>query len=321
MKQIRVFINGFGRIGRVSAKILSNLPNVKIVGINDLYSKEQMLHLFRFDTIYGEFDQNILNETIFFKEEDPTKLKIEDLDIDILLQCSGVYLSKKSNEIFLKKGVKRVIISAPCKDDTPTFIMGINEKDYNFQSIISASSCSANAIVLILSLLERHYGINSAYFSMIHSYTADQNLLDLKHSSGDPRRARSATANILPLQSSASSAVENILTYLKGKTTAVSVRVPLASCTFYDLSVFIKKETTKKSLHDIFKNAKSNYLDVTDTPCVSTDFIKNPHSSTIDLSFTDTIEKDLVKVGAWQDNEYAYAARLCELSLLVAESL
>ncbi len=321
MKKIRVFINGFGRIGRVSAKILSQEPDVEIVGINDLYDKEQMLHLFRYDTIYKEFDRDILKNTLFFKEQNPKNLKIEELEIDILLQCSGVYLSKKSNEIFLEKGVKRVIVSAPCKDNTKTFIMGINEHLYDGETIISASSCSANAIVTALAPLQKRYGIKSAQFSMIHSYTADQNLLDLKHSSNDLRRARSASMNVLPLQSSASKAVENILRELKGKTTAISVRVPLASCTFYDLTLFLEKDSSYKSLYEIFKNAKSNYLDITDKPCVSSDFIKNTHSCVIDMAYTTQIKKNLVKIGAWQDNEYAYAARLSELSLLIAKSL
>ncbi len=320
MKKIRVFINGFGRIGRASAKILSRYERVEIVGINDLCDKDSLSGLFRFDSVYGGFNKNILEKTRFFKEKDPKNLCIEDLEIDILLQCSGVFLNRKSNEIFLKKGVKRVIISAPCNDATPTFIMGINEKDYDSQTIISASSCSANAIAPLLKIIEKEFKIKSAHFSMIHSYTADQNLLDVKHPSKDLRRARSAALNILPLQSSASQAVETILPFLKTKTASVSIRVPLASCTFYDLSIFVNK-SSNKNLIEILKKEKSRYIDISGEACVSSDFIKNPHSAIVDLNFTYTVEKNLIKIGAWQDNEYAYALRLCELSLLVAESL
>ena len=320
MKKINIFINGFGRIGRHCAKILSKDDTVSIVGINDLYEKKQMLHLFSHDSIYGESNPHLLKNTQFFTQKDPKNLPLEDLDIDILLQCSGVFLDTPSNMIYLKKGVRKVIISAPATDETPVYIMGINEKSYQNQPIISASSCSANAIVPLLTLVNQSLGINGVFVSMIHSYTADQNLLDVKHPSRDLRRSRSATQNILPLYSTASYAVSKVMPNLKGKILATSIRIPLSHCTFYDITIKTKKDTNTNTLHELLKYNPLTILDTTEEKLVSTDFIANPNSAIVDLNFTEVLEENLLKITAWQDNEYAYAKRLVELAKSIIQS-
>ena len=314
MKKTRIFINGFGRIGRHCAKILSADESMQIIAINDLYPKEQMLHLYAYDSIYGEFDVKTLENVQFFTQENPENIPFEDLDIDILLQCSGVFLDQKSNEIYLQKGVKKVIISAPAIDDTPVFIPGVNEHTYKNQAILCASSCSANAIVPIASIIDTNLDISSLHVSMIHSYTADQNLLDVKHKTRDIRRIRSATQNILPLYSSASYAVSKVMPKLKDKITATSIRVPVSSCTLYDMSIKTKKNITTKELHKLFQNTKLDVIDTTHKNLVSSDFIANPFSAVVDLSFTKALDKNLIHINAWQDNEYAYAKQLISLA-------
>ncbi len=320
MKKTRIFINGFGRIGRHCAKIISADKSMQIVAINDLYPKKQMLELFAHDSIYGSFDKTVLNHVEFFNQKDPKDINFEDLDIDLLLQCSGVFLDQKSNNIYIQKGVKKVIISAPAIDDTPVFIQGVNEHTYNNQAILSASSCSANAIVPIAWLIDKYLDIKALNVSMIHSYTADQNLLDVKHKTRDIRRIRSATQNILPLYSSASYAVSKVMPKLKDKIIATSIRVPVSHCTLYDFTIKTKKDITTKALHELFINSPLKVLDTTTKELVSNDFISNPFSAVIDLPFTQARDKNLIHINAWQDNEYAYAKRLVSLAKYCTQS-
>jgi len=314
LKTIKVFINGFGRIGRQCAKIISGMDMFELVGINDLYDKEQMHYLYCNDSIYGKSNPKDLDHVQFFNQKDPSNLCIESLEIDVVLQSSGIFVTTQSNTIFLDKGAKKVIITAPCSDDTPTFIQGINEHTYQNNNIISASSCSANAIIPIFDLIHRHLTLLSGSISMIHSYTSDQNLLDVKHPAKDIRRSRSATQNILPLQSSAVYAVSKIMPFLEGKLTATSIRVPLSHCTFYDFVMNVQKDTDLSTLKKILSQHNLMILDSTSKPCVSSDFIQNTYSATVDLNFTQVIDKNFIQVAAWQDNEYGYAKRIIELA-------
>ncbi len=325
MKKIRVFINGFGRIGRSAARILLKDNRFELVGINDIYDFVQMQHLFKYDSIYGKLDHTLKvvdgcicideQKIELFNEPNPENLDLTKLNVDILLQCSGIFLTTKKNLPYIQNGAKKVIISAPSYDETPTYIVGINDKQYNGEKIISNSSCSTNALLPILKIIDENLGIKSSLMQMIHSYTADQNLLDVKHSASDIRRARSATTNILPLQSSAVKATEIFLPHLKGKLQALSVRIPVASTTMYDININIKKSTTKEKINSLFKNSSIKHiLAYTDEKCVSSDFISSPYSATIDLNLTQVIQKDLIKIIAWQDNEYGYAKRLIDLA-------
>ena len=313
---IKVFINGFGRIGRSVARIILEDERFELIGINDIYDIEQMKQLFEDDSIYGKAQSNLKNVKLFSQQKPPS------IACDVLLQCSGVHLNQELNLPYLKNGAKKVIISAPASSEVPTYIYGVNHTAYQNENIISNSSCSANAIVPIFSIFQKHFGIKSAFMSMIHSYTAYQKLLDVKHYSKDMRRARSATQNIIPLESSAANATSKFFPHLKDKLYAKSIRVPVSAATFYDLSIHLKEKSSEQKMLEVLKREVnvSPILESTQKPLVSRDFIQNPYSATIDLNFTQLIEGDLLRVCAWQDNEYGYAKRLVDMAEVVATS-
>jgi len=326
-KKIRVFINGFGRIGRSAARIILQDEKYELVGINDLYSYEQMVYLLKYDSIYGTlpYDMKIEKDNLvidkhkikLFSEPEPEKLNIVLLDVDVLLQCSGVFLTVESNIPFVNNGAKKVIVSAPPSDAMPTYIYGVNHQEYMGEAIISNSSCSANAIVPILKIIEKHFGLEAAMMSMYHSYTVYQNLLDSKHYSKDIRRTRSATQNIIPLMSGAAKATAYFFPHLKESFSAKSIRVPIPSMTLYDLSIKLIKQTTKDEVNQVVqKEIDSNFkviLEYTQTLQASNDYIEDPHSAVVNLSLTSVSNGDLLRVSAWQDNEYAYAKRLVNM--------
>ncbi len=327
---IRVFINGFGRIGRSVARIILEDSRFELVGVNDLYNFEQMAYLLQYDSVYKTFNHevtikdNILsvnnNNIRLFNQKDPDKLDIEKLDIDVMLQCTGIHLRLEQNQPYIKQGIKKIVISAPASNEIPTYIYGINHQKYQGEKIISNSSCSANAIVPIFDIIQKHFGIKKAFMSMFHSYTAYQKLLDTKHYSKDIRRTRSATQNIIPLDSSAAKATAKFFPHLKNKLYAKSIRVPIDSCTFYDLNINLKEKTSQKQIVEILQKEAQNstVLDITNKSLVSRDFIQNPYSATIDLNFTQLLDGDFLKVSTWQDNEYGYAKRLADMALVVA---
>jgi len=330
-KKIRIFINGFGRIGRSAARIILEDSSFELVGINDLYSYEQMAYLLKYDSIYGTLDHDISvkenklfinDQTVkLFSEPDPGNMNIQSLNVDVVLQCTGMFLTTKSNLPLIKNGAKRVIISAPVTDDTPTYILGVNHKEYNQEPIISNSSCSANAIVPIFKIINKHFGIESAMMSMYHSYTSYQNLLDGKHYSKDIRRTRSATQNIIPIMSSAAEATACFFPHLKEKLYAKSIRVPIPSTTLYDLNIKLYGNYTREEVNQRLeaegRSSYTNILDTTNTPNESNDYIQNPHSAVINLPLT-VIAGNLLRVSAWQDNEYGYAKRLVDMVKVVA---
>ncbi len=328
---IRIFINGFGRIGRSAARIMLEDSRFELVGINDLYSYEQMAYLLKYDSLYGtlDYDINVQEDRLFiddqtvklFCEPNPENMNIKSLNVDVVLQCSGMFLTTESNVPWIKNGASKVIISTPVTDDTPTYIYGVNHKEYRQEAIISNSSCSANAIVPIFQILDKYFGIQSAMMSMYHSYTSYQNLLDAKHYSKDIRRTRSATQNIIPLMSSAAEATACFFPHLKEKLYAKSIRVPIPSTTLYDLSIILEgsvtKEEVNKRLEAEIKSTYKNILDTTNTPNESSDYIQNPYSAVINLPFTSLAGGNLLRVSAWQDNEYGYAKRLVDMAKVV----
>ena len=320
MKKTRVFINGFGRIGRAALRIMIEDESIEVVGINDIYDFEQMAQLFKYDSVYPTYHDSVVIErdTIMigtksiqlYKEKEPSNLHLKD--IDVLLQCTGIFLSKKQNNPYLQNGVKKVLLSAPADDDIPTFIMDVNHKKYKGEKILSNSSCSANAIVPILDILQKNYGVKNASMSMFHSYTAYQKLLDVKHYSKDIRRSRSATQNIQPLESSAAKETAKFFPHLAAKLYAKSIRVPLKAVTLYDITVKLGKNTDKETLNSHFKNTQK-IISIAPENAVSSDFIAKPQGAIMDLALTQVIDGDLVKVFAWQDNEYGYAYQLVRL--------
>ncbi len=324
MKKIRVFINGFGRIGRATLKILLEEKHFEVVGINDIYEYDQMRYLLEYDSVYGVYQKDIklIDDTLYI---DKNRIKLYNCasasllnlkDVDILLECTGIFLDQASNEIFLKRGAKKVIISAPASEDIPRFIIDINHKEYQGETIISNSSCSANALVPILSIVDKNKKIVSGSFSMFHSYTAYQKLLDVKHYSKDMRRSRSATQNIEPLMSSAAKECEYFFSGLKDRLYAKSIRVPVKATTLYDLTLKLANTTTLNELNSLLREGAESFdkISIAKDNLVSSDYIKNSNAAILDLSLNQVIEGNLIKVFAWQDNEWGYAYQLVRMA-------
>ena len=281
---INIFINGFGRIGQSLYNLVKNDKDFNIIGINDI----------------EEFE---LEGVKTYCIKNPSELDLSG--VDVCIQANGKYLTLEQNEVFLKQGAKRVVISAP-SSDAPHFMIGINEDNYNHEKIFSTSSCSATAIAPVIKLFSE-FGIKACYSSMIHSYTNDQALLDRAKPYMDIRRTRSATLNILPLYSTAPKAVRDFFPSLEIE--ANSIRVPLAYCTFYDITLYLDSEVD--NLHDKIISSCKDFINYTSEPKASSDFINDCNFLTYDLSFCKSYGK-MVKISAWQDNEYGYSNQLLQ---------
>ncbi len=334
-KKIRIFINGFGRIGRSAARIILDDESLELAGINDLYSFEQMAYLLRYDSVYHACHHKISLDddrllvkggTIkLFREHDPINIDFKAMDIDTVLECSGAFLTAASNRSFLDSGAKKVIISTPPKDTMPIYMFGINHMHYAQEKIISNSSCSANAIVPIFKIIDSAFGTEGAMMNMYHSYTNYQYLLDGGHYSEDIRRTRSATQNIIPLQSTAADATAYFFPHLREKLSAKSIRVPVPAVTLYDLYIKLSSNISESEVRRLFQvqvpRSFKNILETTETIEESDRYIKSPYSATIILPLIQVVGGNLLKVSAWQDNEYGYAKRLVDLAKYIAGTL
>jgi len=335
---IKIAINGFGRIGRATFKIiLKNHPQLKVVAINDLTTPETLAHLLKYDSIYGTYDkkvgfdqENLIvdgQKVRVLAEKDPSKLPWKELKIDVVLECTGVFRDSKGSQQHINTGAKKVIISAPSKgDDINCFIMGVNEEKYDSKkdNIVDMGSCTSNCLVPIVEILDRELGIISGSMTTVHSYTNDQNILDLPHK--DLRRARAAAMNIILTSTGAITAVERIYPHLKGKLNGLSMRVPTPVVSIVDLVCSVKKGTNAQEVNSFFEKASKSaeykgILGVEDAPLVSTDYVGNTNSAIVDSESTKVIDNNLVKVLAWYDNEWAYSYRLAEFAEFVGKKL
>jgi glyceraldehyde 3-phosphate dehydrogenase len=328
MKKTRIFINGFGRIGRSAARIILEDPTLELVGINDLYAPEQMAYLLKYDSVYDTLPQDIKAKTgmlwvdtqtiVLYAVSNPSNLDLHALHIDVMLQCSGIFLTVESNQPYINNGVSKVIVSTPPSDAMPTYICGVNANNYQGEPIISNSSCSANAIVPIFKTIDKLCGIRGAQMHMFHSYTAYQNLLDAKHYSADTRRARAAAVNVIPLSSSAAKATAYFFPKLVDHLHAKSIRIPVTATTMYDLLIKLEGSHTLETVRErLIEEIETHYEGILSTTCepkVSSDYIADTYSATIDLPLLDIAGENLLRVSAWQDNEYGYACRLVEMA-------
>ena len=321
MKQLRLAINGFGRIGRHALKATRAYSNITIVAIND--------------TVYGPFEGTVEAKEgklivdgktiVVTAEKEPKSLPWNVLDVDIVLECTGRFTTYEGASGHIAAGAKHVIISAPAKgDDVPTHVMGVNQKSAGKSAIINNASCTTNCITPVMAILEETFGIKRAMMTTVHSYTATQVLQDAP--SKDLREARAAAQNIVPTTTGAAIATTKVIPALKGLFDGLSVRVPTPVVSLSDMTVLLKKKTTVEELNATFvKAAKSarwkGILETTDEPLVSSDFIGNPASAIVDLGLTRVIQGDFVKVVAWYDNEWGYANRLVQMALEVGKSL
>lgn len=329
---IKLAINGFGRIGRHAFKVAWNNKKVAVVAINDLTDTKTLAHLLKYDTAYPDFEPTVSydNENIIvgkkkirvFSEKDPSLLPWGKMKVDVVIESTGRFTDEAGAGMHLKAGAKKVVISAPSKGaNIKTFVRGINDKEYNGEQIVDNASCTTNSAAPVMYVLEKEFGIAKAMLSTVHAYTADQNLQDGPHK--DLRRARAAGQNIVPTTTGAAKAVGKIMPSLVGKFDGASFRIPSITVSMSDLTVLLKKKTTKEELNAVMKKAAKTYLKnilaVSEAPLVSSDFIGNPYSAIVDAEFTYVVDGDLIKLVVWYDNEWAYANRLVEMAAIVGK--
>lgn len=328
-KTIKVGINGFGRIGRKVARLALSMDNVEIVGINDLSKPETMAHLFKYDSVHGTLKEDVRvegNQLIvgnhkirLTAEKDPTALGWNSIGADFVHECTGVFTDKEKAALHLKAGAHKVIISAPSKDPDITLCMGVNQDAYDpsKHTIVSNASCTTNCLAPIVKILDENFGVARGTMLTVHSYTNDQQILDLPHK--DLRRARAAALSMIPTTTGAAKAVGLVLPHLKGKIGGLAVRVPTPNVSLVDFTGELKKHTTREEINAAFEKAAQGamrgILGFSTAPLVSCDYNGNLHSSTIDAEQTLVVESNLVKVVSWYDNESGFSQRMLDLTV------
>lgn len=328
----RVAINGFGRIGRAFFKVASKRKEIEIVAINDLGDLENIAYLLKYDSVYGKSDldistkDNILvvngKEIVFLSEKDPSELPWKDLNVDIVLESTGVFASYKKSKVHLDAGAKRVVVSAPVKDTPPpgvegaTVLIGVNEDKLQTCDISSNASCTTNAGSPIISILNESIGIEKALLNTVHGYTASQSIVDSPNSK-DFRKGRAAAVNIIPSTTGAAIATTKAIPELEGVFDGIAIRVPVVTGSIVDITFVAKRETSVEEVNDILKKATGEerwkkIFSVTDEPLVSSDIVGSMYASIVDLGFTRVVGGNLVKVLSWYDNEMGYTYSLVE---------
>jgi len=315
---VKVAINGFGRIGRLFFRQAQEVSDLQVVAINDLGDLENLSYLLKYDTVYGRFEKG-LKGVHTFKEKDPAKLPWKRLGVDIVVEATGVFNSYQKAKVHLAAGAKRVVITAPAKDedgkDGKTVLSGINEKDMASFQITSNGSCTTNAASPVIQVLSETPGILKAVLNTTHGYTATQNLVDGASYGTDVRRGRAAAQNIIPSTTGAAIAVARAIPEMKGKFDGIALRVPVVAGSIADITFLSKRKTSVKEINSILTKAAraprwKGILKVTEDPIVSSDILKEPYGAIVDLSFTKVVDGDLVKVLSWYDNEWGYVTTL-----------
>jgi glyceraldehyde 3-phosphate dehydrogenase len=324
---IKVAINGFGRIGRPSFKIAFVNENMEVVAINDLTDIKTAAHLLKYDSSFGRYDKEVSideenSELIvdgtrikFLKETDAEKLPWKELGVDVVLECTGVYEDKEKNAKHIAAGAKKVVLSAPPKDDIPVYLIGVNEHEYQGENIISNGSCTTNCLAPMIKVLDDKFGVEKGFMTTTHSYTNDQRLQDLPHR--DLRRARAAALNIIPTTTGAAKTVGKVIKHLNGQLDGISLRVPTPVVSVVDFICTLKQAAKVEEINEAFKNAAENgmrgILAVSEEELVSMDFKGNSSSSIVDLPLT-MANGNMAKVVGWYDNEWGYSCRLVEMA-------
>ena len=326
---IKLAINGFGRIGRNAFKIAFERRDVKVVAINDLTDTKTLAHLLKHDSSYGTYDRDVKfdEENLIvdgekirvYAEKEPKNLPWKDHRVDVVIESTGFFTDPAKAAAHLEAGAEKVVISAPAKGEgAKTIVIGVNEDTVTEDDkIISNASCTTNCIAPVMKVLEDNFGIEKALMTTVHSYTASQRILDAP--AKDLREARAAAENIVPTSTGASKAAALTIPTLKGKFDGLSIRVPTPVVSLADITAVLKKDTTIEELQEVFKNAAKEpfyegILGVSEEPLVSIDYRGNSHSSIVDLPLINVVDKNLVKVVAWYDNEWGYSNRLVELA-------
>jgi glyceraldehyde 3-phosphate dehydrogenase len=332
---VRVAINGFGRIGRCLTRVIfSGQKEVELVAINSRGDLNSSALLFKYDSVHGTFPGSVAagadglkvngREVRFTRMEDPRKLPWKDMGVDIVLESTGAFRDRASNEGHLTAGARKVIIGAPGKKVDATLVMGVNENTYDpdKHAIVSNASCTTNCLAPAVKVLHQNFGVEYGLMTTVHSYTMDQRLLDGSHE--DPRRARAAAMSMVPTTTGAAKAVAEVLPEFKGKLDGISVRVPTANVSMVDFNAIVKQPTTKEEVNEAFSQAAAGelqgILQVVSLPLVSCDYNGCPYSASVDAELTSVMQGNLVKVMIWYDNETGFSHRMIDLAAFMGQS-
>jgi len=323
---VKVAINGFGRIGRLVFRLMEEDPEFEVVAINDLTDAEQLAYLLKYDTNHRNyrlddisFNENKIvvggREIPIYAEKDPSLLPWGSLDIDVVFECTGAFTSLEKASAHITAGAKKVIISAPAKGELKTIVYNVNHETLDgSEQVISAASCTTNCLAPVLNAIEKEFGVEKGYMTTVHAYTNDQATLDIAHKKGIlARRGRACAANIVPASTGAASAIGAVLPSLKGKLDGAAMRVPVPTGSVIDLTLELKKNTTKEELNEVFKKYQNETLHFTMDPIVSSDVIGSHYGAVVDGLSTNVLDvdgKQLVKVVAWYDNEMGYSTQM-----------
>ena len=325
---MKVAINGFGRIGRSVFRILNHRKDIDVVAINDIFDKEALAYLLKYDTVMGRFSESVeLNGDILktesqkvklIAERDPASLPWSEMDVDVVIESTGIFRQKSQLSMHLNAGAKRVILTVPAKDDIDyTVVLGVNDEGLKPEHrIVSNASCTTNCLAPMAKVLDSEFGIELGVINTIHAYTNDQRLADVPHS--DWRRSRAAAENVIPTTTGAARAVGKVLPELNGKLDGIAMRVPVPDGSVVDFNVRLKRDVKVEEINDaIYESSKKDslkkVLQYSTLPVVSTDIIGNPHSSIFDAPFTRVIEGNFIKTLNWYDNEWGYSNRVADL--------
>ena len=332
---VRVAINGFGRIGRLCFRLMEEDPDYEVVAINDLTDAEQLAYLLKYDTNHRNyrideisFEGNDLvvgeRKIPIYAEKDPANLPWKDLDVDVVMECTGHFTDKDKAMAHINAGAKKVIISAPAKGDLKTIVYNVNHETLTGdEQVISAASCTTNCLAPVVDVLDKVIGIEKGYMTTVHAYTNDQATLDIAHNKGIfARRGRACAANIVPTSTGAASAIGKVCPNLEGKMQGLAMRVPVPTGSVVDLVLELSRSTSKEEINAILKNAQNETLQFTMDPIVSSDVISRRCGSLVDGDLTDVLDvdgKQLVKVIAWYDNEMSYTAQMVRTAKYLME--
>jgi glyceraldehyde 3-phosphate dehydrogenase len=334
---IKVGINGFGRIGRnvVRAAQKMGAKDIDFVAVNDITDTATLAHLLKYDSVHGRYDGDVSakgdaivvngDSIKVLAEKDPAKLPWKDLGVDLVLESTGRFTDRDQAAKHLEGGARKVVISAPAKKEDITIVMGVNHDKYDpaKHHVISNASCTTNCLVPVVKVVIDKFGFVNGFMTTVHSYTNDQNILDLPHK--DLRRARAAALSIIPTTTGAAKATSLVIPEVKGKIDGVALRVPTADVSLVDLTCTVKKSTSIEEVNAAFKEAANGSLKgilaVSDEPLVSADYIGNLSSSTVDLALTNVLEGTMVHVSSWYDNEMGYSARCVDLIRYIGQRL
>ena len=327
---VKVAINGLGRIGRCVARIVANRDDVELVAANASGSEEMIQYNLRYDTVHGpRQDIKVENGYIYIgndkakllNERDPAKLDFASYGADVVLECTGAFLTKESVQAYIDNGVKKVVMSAPANDDTPTFVLGANEDTYAGEAIVSNASCTTNGLAPVVRVLDDAFGIEKGLMTTIHSYTSSQPILDGKDKK-DPRKGRAGATNLTPSSTGAAKAIGKVMPHLNGKLNGQAIRVPTPNVSLVDLTVTLNKNVTLDEVIAEFKNASTGklkgILGIDEEYRVSSDFNGEILSTVVPVDTIQVIGGNMVKILSWYDNEWGYSTRLVEMGIHVA---